>query len=155
MKIEPSPKRAHLLGFTLIELMIVVAIIGILATIAYPSYTAYIDRTRRTDAQTALLGFAHAMERHYTANNTYEGAATDDADTGSPSIYATQAPVDSTTKYYNLTIEEASNSGFLLRATPIDTESGSIAGFLELDHTGSRWWDANENSTIDSDENSW
>jgi prepilin-type N-terminal cleavage/methylation domain-containing protein len=61
-------------GFTLIELMIVVAIIGILASIAYPSYQESILKSRRADAKGALLGFANAMERHFTETNSYRKA---------------------------------------------------------------------------------
>ena len=53
-------------GFTLIELMIAVAIVGILAGIAYPSYQDSVRKSRRADAQGALLGFANAMERYFT-----------------------------------------------------------------------------------------
>jgi type IV pilus assembly protein PilE len=58
-------------GFTLIELMIVVAIVAILATIAYPSYVNYIYRTRRSDGQELLMRIAAAEERYYTNFNTY------------------------------------------------------------------------------------
>jgi len=61
-------------GFTLIELMIVVAIVAILAAVALPSYNNSIDKSRRADAQSALLGFSQAMEQFFTANSTYVGA---------------------------------------------------------------------------------
>lgn len=58
-------------GFTLIEVMVVVAIIGILASIAYPSYTEYVRRGQRAKAQTALMEAAQYMQRYYAANNAY------------------------------------------------------------------------------------
>jgi type IV pilus assembly protein PilE len=58
-------------GFSLIELMITVVIIGIIASIAYPSYQNSVSKTRRSDGQAALLDIMNAQERYYTENNTY------------------------------------------------------------------------------------
>lgn len=67
-----SKKRSGpMLGFTLIEIMIVIAIIGILAAIALPSYTSYIARANRADARTQLVQVAQFMQRFYVANDQY------------------------------------------------------------------------------------
>lgn len=58
-------------GFTLIELMIVVVIIGIIASIAYPSYTRYVQKSMRTDAHAGLMQAASVLERCYTRNYSY------------------------------------------------------------------------------------
>lgn len=58
-------------GVTLMELLIVVTIIGILTAIAYPNYTQYVARAKRTEAKAALLQIATNQERHYLQNNTY------------------------------------------------------------------------------------
>ncbi|GHT88617.1 pilus biosynthesis protein [Betaproteobacteria bacterium] len=58
-------------GFTLIELMIVVAVVGILAAIAFPSYESYMIKTRRANAASCLLGLSQYMERFYTKNLSY------------------------------------------------------------------------------------
>lgn len=62
-------------GFTLIELMVTVAVLGILAAIAFPSYQEYLRKGRRVDAKTSLMNAAQAMERYYTENNKYTDAA--------------------------------------------------------------------------------
>ena len=67
-----KPKSA---GMTLIELMIVVAIVALLAAIAVPSYRQYVLRANRTEATTALLHLAAAQEKFYLQNNTYAGNA--------------------------------------------------------------------------------
>lgn len=58
-------------GFTLIEMMITVAIVGILAAIAYPQYVEYVQRGKRTECRAALLLSAQKMEKFYSNNNTY------------------------------------------------------------------------------------
>ena len=58
-------------GFTLVEIMIVIAILGILSAIAIPSYQEYIRKSRRTDAKEALLSAAALQERYFLQNNHY------------------------------------------------------------------------------------
>ncbi|MBA1146518.1 type IV pilin protein [Ectothiorhodospiraceae bacterium WFHF3C12] len=141
-------------GVTLLELMIVVAIIGILAGIAYPSYQTHVTETRRTDAMGALNGLAAAMERYYTENLSYEGAAAGGADTGAPDIFPTQAPLDGNRKFYDLTIQTLpSSDSYVLRATPINGQVGD--GYLELTNAGARRWDRNNNGAIDAGEDCW
>ena len=65
-----TPRRLG--GFTLIEVMIVVVIIGILTAVALPAYNAYIDRARRADARTQLLQVAQFMQRFYAANDRFD-----------------------------------------------------------------------------------
>jgi type IV pilus assembly protein PilE len=140
-------------GFTLIELMIAVAIVGILAGIAYPSYQDSVRASRRADAKGALLGFANAMERYFTENNTYAGAATG-GDTGTPAIFSVTSPVDGGTAYYNLTISAATARTYTLQATPINSQVGD--GMMVISHTGVRGWDRNnDGDVVDTNENTW
>lgn len=71
---QPTTYRGCVNGFTLIELMIVVAIIGILSAIALPSYQQYVIKANRQDAEAILMENAQFMERYFTTNNTYIGA---------------------------------------------------------------------------------
>jgi type IV pilus assembly protein PilE len=89
-------------GFTLVELMITVVIVSILASIAIPSYTSYIQRSRRTDAKSTLLNLASLEERYFSTNNTYTNVP---ANLGYPVGTATPFVVGS--GYYNITILNA------------------------------------------------
>ncbi|MCW8196105.1 prepilin-type N-terminal cleavage/methylation domain-containing protein [Proteobacteria bacterium 005FR1] len=144
-------------GFTLIELMIAVAVIAILSSIAYSSYNAQTTKARRTDAQSALMGLAQAMERRKTVTGGYTGAAAGGANTGAPTVFATQSPLDGATKFYDLSIE-AVNGGtsFTVRATPIAGSAQDGDGYLEYLSTGIRRWDRNDDDdTADANESCW
>jgi type IV pilus assembly protein PilE len=78
-------------GFTLIEVMITVALVAILATIAYPSFRDQLIRARRSDGQIALVQAAAAQERWFTANNSYTNAIGNIGGAGSPEGYYTLA----------------------------------------------------------------
>lgn len=129
-------------AFTLVELLIVVAIIGILAGIAYPSYQTSVLKSHRADAKGALFGFANAMERHFTVNNTYLGAAGTSGspdDTGSPWIFDSESPADGSGAYYNLTISAAGAATYTLLATPVSgLQDHDPCGTLSLDQTGQK-----------------
>lgn len=128
--------NSHINGFSLIELMITVAIVGILASIAYPSYQSSITKSRRADAKGALLGFSNAMERLFTETGEYKKAAEAAADTGLPTIFAQQSPVDGSEAFYILTIHAATANSYTLRATPTGVQTGDDCGNLELTNAG-------------------
>ncbi|MBF0265709.1 MAG: type IV pilin protein [Gammaproteobacteria bacterium] len=124
------------IGFTLLELMIVVAIIGILSAVAIPSYQESVKKSKRAEAQAALTSFAGAMERHMTENDSYKGAASGGADTGSPSIYSASVPVEGVTVNYNLTIDAATASTYTLKATRTGSMSSDNCGDFTITNTG-------------------
>ena len=128
-------------GFTLIEVMIVVAIVALLVTIAYPSYEDSVKKTRRGDAQASLVGLASALQRFYTESSppSYAGAAAS-GPPGPPlsAVYPSEAPLDGATKYYDLRINSADASSYELRAEPKGVQSDDKCGKLTLMATGQR-----------------
>jgi len=118
--------RGRAAGFTLIELMITVAIIGILAAIAYPSYTEYVLRGNRSEAQALLNDAAARQERYYAQNNTY-------ADTTAKLGYSSAS---SATNLYTLSIPSASSSAYSLLATAQRTDAK--CGNLGIDQAGTK-----------------
>jgi type IV pilus assembly protein PilE len=119
----------HSRGFTLIELMIVVAILAILAALAYPAYIRHTISSRRAAATACLTELSQFMERYYTTNLTYTGAAL-------PTNTACQRDLEA---FYTFAVSAVTGSTYTLQATPQgpqtrDTECGT----LSLDHRGER-----------------
>ncbi len=134
MELNKTMKRQR--GISLLELLIVVAIVGILGAIAYPSYQDQVRRTSRSDCAGALAGLGNAMERYFTVNSTYLGAAAGGADTGAPAIFPVTCPTDGDTATYNLTIQAATGSTYVVQAAPTGRQAGDRCGTLTLSNTG-------------------
>ena len=125
----------QVLGFTLIELMITVAIVAILAAIAYPSYVNSVQKSRRTSARNALLDLASREARFYSTNNTYSAAMATDLG------YASAGPIavpDSTSHYYDLSITGSSATGFSAQATAVGAQLGDSCGDYTLDNLNTK-----------------
>ena len=138
-------------GFTLIELMIVVAILSILAGVALPVYQDYVRKVRRSDAAVLLTEAAQFMERFNTANRRYD-EDTAGAGVAIPADLA-QSPKTGADAYYNITIQAVDQTGFTLVATPVGGQVGD--GIITITNTGARGWDKNNNGAIEADENCW
>ncbi len=123
-------------GVTLLELMITVAIIGIIASVAYPSYQEFVMSSRRADGQATLMSIASGVERHFTVNDSYVGIAS--GALPAPPVASVLPAADNTDTYYDFRVTVQTASTFTLSAVPKNAQSGDSCGTLTLTHTGAR-----------------
>ena len=117
-------KMKKVLGFTLVELMVVIAVAALLVSIAIPSYHSSVRKGRRAAAQAELVQFAGVAERIFTQTNSYATAtAVEPADTD----------------FYTYSFADGPDAdSFILRATPTDIQSADKCGTMNLAHTGAK-----------------
>ncbi|SFS19192.1 type IV pilus assembly protein PilE [Dyella sp. OK004] len=127
-------KHTHAHGFTLVELMIVVAVIAILAAVAIPSYGRYAYRARRVDGKELLLRIANAQERYYATFNRY-GALTDIGYTN---------PAPSEKGYYSVTIATSASAAqaYTATASPAGVQVKDVCKQLSITNAGVKQPDA-------------
>lgn len=113
-------------GFNLIELLIVIGIIGILTTIAYPLYSEHVTKVRRNLAECALVDIAGRLEQYYALNNSYAGATLEKLKPNAVAFYK-----------FNLSVTK---DAFLVRAEPTGSqaEKDSSCGVLSLNQVGEK-----------------
>lgn len=139
--VRPEQKMASLrrggraTGFTLIELMIAVGIVGILAAIAYPSYADSVRKSKRGHAKAALVELAQRAERYRTVNNSFEGfgATLDTEDLVSPH------PDEGSAAYTLAFTPNDDNTGYVLSAEPQGAQTADVRCMtLTLDQAGQK-----------------
>jgi type IV pilus assembly protein PilE len=120
-------------GFSLIELLIVLTMIGILVSIAYPGYREHIIRAHRSDGQTSLLDLATRLERYYAEHDTYQTATIGDGKETDVLPHHQSAE-----GWYTLSIDKASDTYYTLLATPKGSQGthDALCQTLTFDHLG-------------------
>ncbi|WP_454831864.1 type IV pilin protein [Pseudoxanthomonas wuyuanensis] len=122
-----NPLKRAAAGFTLIELMIVVAVVAILAAVAYPSYQEQVRKSRRAQAKADIVEYAQLAERFFTVNNTYVGF-----DNGLP----IQSPREAgATAHYGLNFA-TTQSTFTITANAQGGQAEDKCGNLSLTQSG-------------------
>lgn len=150
--------RSRSTGFTLLELMIVVVIIAVLAAIALPAYNKYVQRTRRSDGQSALMNVQQAEEKFFYRCNRYGSM---------DEIYATAAPTCSNAtapgaarlspqRYYSISITAidaagTANATYTLQATPQGVQANDPCGNLTLDNKNNKGASGDPSMNTDGD----
>ncbi|WP_372748281.1 type IV pilin protein [Litorivivens sp.] len=133
-------------GFTLIELMIVVAVIAVLAGVAVPAYQEQIAKAKRADAASALATGAQALERYYTTNGTYLNT-----DGNLAAVFPTKAPDSGSANYTIAATGTPTANSFTLRATRTGSMANDRCGNLQLSSVGTRTLHDNKTGTTVAD----
>lgn len=139
--------RRRASGYTLMELMVSLAILGILAALGYPAYLRHVIKANRADAQSQLVQAGQYLERYYATHDSY---------TTTLPAPLSQSPATGT-KVYDISASLAAGSQtWTLTAMPVSTASNRSDGKMQLDSQRNRYWDANNDGVYDSTtENTW
>lgn len=123
-------KLREIKGFSLIELLVVVAILGILAGISVPVYKGYTSKAKRADAKSALMENAQYMERYYTTHNTYNDILTPDP----PDL----PQIETQNSSYDLSLASADATSFTLQAVPKGSQVSDDCGTMTVNQLGNK-----------------
>ena len=129
-----SDRQYRQAGFSLVELLVVLVIMGVLSALALPGYSRYVQRGNRTEVMAALLEAQHFMERFYSANGQYLSPAN-----AVPMLpqRLQRIPIQGTVRY-QLSVREATVNSYLLQAVPEGSMAGDVCGNLTINQTGLR-----------------
>jgi len=117
-------------GFSLVELMVTVAVIGILASIALPSYNEHVRKSRRAGGTACAAAIAQGMERYYTTALTYVGA---------PAAATLDDRCDpDALQFYTMGVDTVAGKTYRVTATPTGRQSGDTCGVLSINQTGTK-----------------
>jgi type IV pilus assembly protein PilE len=119
-------------GFTLLEVVIVCAIVAILASIAYPSYINSVQKSRRAEGTAALLGIASQLERFSTEHGGSYATAT--LGTGAGAVFANHTE----NSYYNLSLANLAATTYTIQAAPTGVQVGDPCGTFTYDQLGTK-----------------
>lgn len=129
-------------GITLVELMIVVAILAMIAAFAYPSYERYVTNSKRTAATSALLQIADRQQQFFMDNKTYANDLTDLGFAANPWVIAddgTASTAGNTESVYTIALSNVAATTFTITAAPLHSQlRDSKCGSLTLDQAGTR-----------------
>lgn len=109
-------------GFSLVELLIVVSVMGVLALIAVPSYNEVMTKSRRTDGKMALMDLAARMERYYSEHHSYADAAIAPSGTSDTQVLNSN---ESSQGWYQLQISSQSATSYTISAIPQNAQAGA------------------------------
>jgi type IV pilus assembly protein PilE len=142
-------------GFTLIEIMIVVAILAILTAIAYPTYIDYVRKTKRAEVKAELLDLASKLQRYKIAHFSFlqingEPIGLENIGEVADLKFPRSGPA-----LYQIELSDVTANTWILSASPIDNTSQQLDGGLSLNHRGEKCWVKGQKKCDASNETHW
>jgi type IV pilus assembly protein PilE len=136
-------------GFTIIELMLAVAVVAILAAIAIPNYQQYIKKSKQVEVQAHLMMLSHQLASYKLVNHSFQGMHIEKLGSANfPQVNANYTLTLSDAYGIALDQENAQPSTWLLVATPHENSTQQGTGKISLTHTGEKCWYENQDDAV-------